>query len=72
MVREVFDVMIGLAKQSGLTMICVTKDMNFASNTANRVVSWIKVKTSRRTIPRGFFTRPHYNRIKVFLEQLLR
>ncbi|MFZ0763148.1 MAG: amino acid ABC transporter ATP-binding protein, partial [Bradyrhizobium sp.] len=37
MVNEVLDVMTGLAQQ-GMTMICVTHEMGFARNVANRVL----------------------------------
>ena len=37
MVREVLDVILGLAKD-GMTMLIVTHEMNFARQVANRIV----------------------------------
>ena len=38
MVKEVLDVMVSLAQESGMTMICVTHEMGFARKVANRVI----------------------------------
>ena len=37
MVKEVLDTMVGLA-QEGMTMLCVTHEMGFARQVANRVI----------------------------------
>jgi ABC-type polar amino acid transport system ATPase subunit len=37
MVKEVLDTLVGLAGD-GMTMVCVTHEMNFARQVANRVV----------------------------------
>ncbi len=47
MINEVLDVMVELAHE-GMTMMCVTHEMGFARQVANRVLfSWIKVKLSK-------------------------
>jgi general L-amino acid transport system ATP-binding protein len=38
MVKEVLDVMVNLAQESGMTMICVTHEMGVARKVANRVI----------------------------------
>ncbi|MBB1225298.1 amino acid ABC transporter ATP-binding protein, partial [Klebsiella pneumoniae] len=38
MVKEVLDVMVSLAQESGMTMLCVTHEMGFARKVANRVI----------------------------------
>ena len=38
MVKEVLDVMVSLAQESGMTMICVTHEMGFARKVADRVI----------------------------------
>ena len=43
MVREVLDVILGLAKD-GMTMLIVTHEMNFARQVANRIVFMDKGK----------------------------
>jgi len=46
MIKEVLDVMIELA-QSGMTMVCVTHEMGFARQVADRVVFMDRVKSSK-------------------------
>ena len=46
MINEVLDVMVELAHE-GMTMMCVTHEMGFARQVANRVLLWIKVKLSK-------------------------
>lgn len=72
MVKEVLDVMIGLAKESGMTMICVTHEMNFARNVADRVIFMDQGEIVEQSSPDEFFTRPQHQRTRTFLDQLLR
>ena len=51
MVKEVLDTMVQLAEE-GMTMVCVTHEMGFAREVADRVVFMIKGISSRRAIPR--------------------
>src|SRR5438105_1660985 len=48
MVKEVLDTMVGLA-QDGMTMLCVTHEMGFARQVANRVIFMTPGRSSRST-----------------------
>ena len=50
MIQEALDVMIELA-QENITMICVTHEMNFAKQVADRVISWTTARSWRRARP---------------------
>ena len=50
MVKEVLDTMLSLAAD-GMTMICVTHEMGFARQVADRVVSWTKGRWWSRAAP---------------------
>ncbi len=49
MVREVLDVMVELAEE-GMTMLCVTHEMGFAKEVADRVIFMDAGKSSKKTI----------------------
>ena len=66
MVREVLDVMLGLAQQ-GRTMIIVTHEMQFARAIADRVLFIDKGKIVEDTDPDTFFEHPNTERAKQFL-----
>ena len=66
MVREVLDVMLGLAQQ-GRTMIIVTHEMHFARAIADRVLFIDKGKIVEDTDPDTFFEHPNTERAKQFL-----
>ncbi len=66
MVREVLDVMIGLAKQ-GKTMIIVTHQMEFAKAVADRVVFIDQGEVREEGKPEDFFEHPRTERAKQFL-----
>lgn len=68
MVREVLDVMLGLAKQ-GMTMIVVTHELSFARAVADRIVFIDKGKICEITEPREFFTKPKTERARHFLNR---
>ncbi len=57
MVKEVLDVMVGLA-QSGMTMLCVTHEMGFARKVANRVIFMDKGEIVEQAPPDQFFDNP--------------
>ena len=71
MVKEVLDTMIGLAKD-GMTMICVTHEMNFAREVADRIVFMDRGEIVEANVPERFFTHPVQERTKAFLAQVLR
>lgn len=70
MVKEVLDVMTGLAKD-GMTMICVTHEMGFAREVADRVVFMDGGEIVEQAQPAQFFSRPEHARTKKFLSQIL-
>ncbi|MDX7952565.1 amino acid ABC transporter ATP-binding protein [Lichenihabitans sp. Uapishka_5] len=70
MVKEVLDVMVSLAN-SGMTMLCVTHEMGFARQVADRVVFMDKGRIVEEADPETFFGNPQHERTKAFLRQLL-
>jgi len=71
MVSEVLDTMIELAK-SGMTMICVTHEMGFARQVADRIVFMADGEIVEQNTPEEFFNNPKNERTKVFLDQILK
>lgn len=70
MVKEVLDVMVGLAEE-GMTMLCVTHEMGFAKEVANRVLFMDFGTILEEAHPEEFFGNPKHERTKEFLEQIL-
>lgn len=70
MVREVLDVMRGLAN-SGMTMVCVTHEVGFAREVADRVVLMDGGMLVEENTPDAFFNDPQEGRTKQFLSQIL-
>jgi general L-amino acid transport system ATP-binding protein len=70
MIKEVLDVMIGLA-ESGMTMICVTHEMGFARTVANRVIFMDRGEIIEQNEPEEFFNNPQSERTRLFLSQIL-
>ncbi|WP_307257668.1 amino acid ABC transporter ATP-binding protein [Kaistia dalseonensis] len=70
MIKEVLDVMVGLAME-GMTMICVTHEMGFARQVANRVIFMDGGQIIEQNEPEAFFTNPQHERTKLFLSQIL-
>ncbi len=70
MVKEVLETMVGLAKD-GMTMVCVTHEMGFARQVANRVVFMDAGQIIESNEPEEFFHRPQHERTKLFLSQIL-
>ncbi|UOD50210.1 amino acid ABC transporter ATP-binding protein [Orrella daihaiensis] len=71
MVKEVLDVMVELAEQSGMTMLCVTHEMGFARKVANRVIFMDQGEIIEQNNPEAFFDNPQSDRTKLFLSQIL-
>ena len=71
MVKEVLDVMVELAEQSGMTMLCVTHEMGFARKVANRVIFMDRGEIIEQNEPEAFFGNPQSERTKLFLSQIL-
>ena len=70
MVKEVLDTMVGLA-QEGMTMICVTHEMGFARQVADRVIFMDRGQIVEMNKPDAFFANPQHERTKLFLSQIL-
>ena len=70
MIKEVLEVMIGLAHE-GMTMICVTHEMGFARQVANRVIFMDAGEIVEQNEPEEFFNNPRSDRTKLFLSQIL-
>ena len=70
MVKEVLDTMVSLARD-GMTMICVTHEMGFAREVADRVVFMSDGTIIEITSPNEFFDTPRHERAKAFLGQIL-
>ncbi|MGL5152313.1 MAG: amino acid ABC transporter ATP-binding protein [Clostridium sp.] len=66
MVREVLDVILEL-KNTGMTMIIVTHEMNFAREVADRIIFLDKGEIVEEALPEEFFNSPKTNRAKEFL-----
>jgi polar amino acid transport system ATP-binding protein len=69
-VGEVLGVMAELAAD-GMTMICVTHEMGFAREAADRVVMMDDGLIIEEGSPEHFFTRPNNERTKQFLSKIL-
>jgi len=72
MVKEVLDVMVGLAQESGMTMLCVTHEMGFARSVADRVIFMDRGQIVEENEPEEFFSNPQNERTKLFLSQILK
>ncbi|CAN5368349.1 amino acid ABC transporter ATP-binding protein [soil metagenome] len=70
MVKEVLDTMVSLA-QDGMTMVCVTHEMGFARQVANRVIFMDQGQIIEQNAPNEFFSNPKSERTKLFLSQIL-
>ena len=70
MIKEVLDVMRELA-DSGMTMICVTHEMGFAREVADRFLFFDQGLLIEEGSPDHFFSNPKEDRTKLFLSQIL-
>ena len=70
MINEVLEVMIDLAKQ-GITMLCVTHEMGFARQAADRVIFMDQGQIVEQNTPVEFFNHPKTDRAKDFLSKIL-
>ena len=70
MVREVLEVMVELANE-GMTMICVTHEMGFARQVADRVIFMDMGEIIEENTPQAFFDNPQSDRTQLFLNQIL-
>lgn len=70
MIKEVLDTMVALA-DDGMTMICVTHEMGFARQVADRVIFMDQGQIVEENTPELFFENPENERTKLFLSQIL-
>jgi glutamate/aspartate transport system ATP-binding protein len=71
MVKEVLDTMVGLARD-GMTMLCVTHEMGFAREVADRVVFMDQGAIVEEAAPEDFFRAAKTDRARNFLKQIIR
>ncbi|MCY0385906.1 amino acid ABC transporter ATP-binding protein [Robbsia sp. Bb-Pol-6] len=69
MVGEVLAVMKGLASE-GMTMMCVTHEMNFAREVADQIWFMDEGKLLETAAPEAFFSNPQHPRARRFLSDL--
>jgi len=62
--------MIGLARD-GMTMICVTHEMGFARQVADRVIFMASGEIIEEAEPETFFKNPKHDRTRAFLGEIL-
>jgi len=70
MVKEVLDVMINLAK-SGMTMMCVTHEMQFANEVADRIIFMSDGQIVEHGPPEQVLKNPKWDRTSHFLQHIL-
>ncbi|MDA5093293.1 amino acid ABC transporter ATP-binding protein [Aliiroseovarius sp. KMU-50] len=70
MIKEVLETMVSLAEE-GMTMLCVTHEMGFAKEVANRVIFMDAGQIVEQNEPEEFFNNPQSERTKLFLSQIL-
>ena len=70
MIAEVLEVMKELA-HSGMTMVCVTHEMGFAREVADRILFFDHGQIIEEATPEGFYNDPKTDRAKLFLSQIL-
>ena len=70
MIKEVLDTMVALAND-GMSMICVTHELNFARRVAHRVIFMDEGKIVEDQSPKDFFENPQTDRARLFLSQIL-
>ena len=70
MIGEVLEVMKELAF-GGMTMICVTHEMGFAREVANRIVMMDEGRIIEEGPPQHFFENPTHERTKRFISKIL-
>ncbi|UWU19617.1 amino acid ABC transporter ATP-binding protein (plasmid) [Rhizobium sullae] len=69
-IKEVLDTMVSLAEE-GMTMLCVTHEMGFARQVANRVIFMDQGQIIEENEPGAFFKNPQHERTKLFLSQIM-
>jgi general L-amino acid transport system ATP-binding protein len=63
--------MVGLAEDTGMTMLVVTHEMGFARKVADRVIFMDRGEIIEQNTPDAFFDNPQNERTQLFLSQIL-
>jgi general L-amino acid transport system ATP-binding protein len=71
MVKEVLEVMVNLAEDTGMTMLVVTHEMGFARKVADRVIFMDQGEIIEENTPDAFFDNTQNDRTKLFLSQII-
>jgi general L-amino acid transport system ATP-binding protein len=71
-VKDVLDLIMMLTAEDKTTMLCVTHEMGFAREVADRIVFMATGEIVEINRPDAFFTAPQHERTKLFLSQMLR
>ena len=71
MIKEVLDVMKALAREMQMTMICITHEIGFAREVADRVLFFDEGRIVEEGPPKEIFSQPKEERTKRFLDQIL-
>jgi general L-amino acid transport system ATP-binding protein len=71
MIKEVLDVMKALASEMRMTMICITHEIGFAKEVADRILFFDEGRMVEEGPPTEFFSNPREERTKRFLDQIL-
>ena len=70
MINEVLNVMKDLARD-GMTMLCVTHEMGFAREVADRIIFMDGGEIIETGPPQEFFKNPRHERTRAFLKEIL-
>ncbi|QAY96519.1 ABC transporter ATP-binding protein [Methylovirgula ligni] len=71
-VKDVLDLIMALTVEEKMTMLCVTHEMGFARQVADRVIFMAGGEIVEINAPEAFFSAPQHARTKLFLSQILR
>jgi len=71
MIKEVLDVMTDLARDDGITMVCITHEMGFARQVASAIVFMDRGSIVEKAPPAEFFAHPREERTREFLSKIL-
>ncbi len=71
-VKDVLDLIMALTVEEKTTMLCVTHEMGFARQVADRVIFMAGGEIVEINAPKAFFSAPQHARTKLFLSQILR
>jgi ABC-type polar amino acid transport system ATPase subunit len=71
MIKEVLEVMKGLAREVQMTLVVITHEIGFAKEVADRVLFFDEGRIVEEGPPGEFFSNPKHERSKRFLDQIL-